>query len=116
MSISFMRKQSRNKQRLADLDDDSLEVAGLIDDAPLPEEVVLMKESKEEFVRVWETLPENVRELLAGKYILQMDNKELAEEFGCSPDSIRMKLTRARRLAIEKIKEGGFDFEPVPAD
>ena len=113
MSISFMRKQSRNKQRLADLDDDSLEVAGLIDDAPLPEEVVLMKESKEEFVRVWETLPENVRELLAGKYIRQMDNKELAEEFGCSPDSIRMKLTRARRLAIEKIKEGGFDFEPA---
>ena len=39
--------------------------------------------------------------------------EELAEEFGCSPDSIRMKLTRARRKALEMIKEGGFCFDPA---
>ena len=42
-----------------------------------------------------------------------MSDAELAEEFGCSPDSIRMKLTRARRKALEMIKEGGFCFDPA---
>lgn len=113
MSISFLRQQTRDKGKLAQIDEDYFEAAGIFDNAPLPEEVVLMDERKAEFVKTWQTLPNDVRELLAGKYILQMDNKELAEEFGCSPDSIRMKLTRARRLALEKIKEGGFDFEPA---
>ena len=113
MSISFLRQQTRDKGKLAQIDEDYFEAAGIFDNAPLPEEVVLMDERKAEFVKTWQTLPDDVRELLAGKYILQMDNKELAEEFGCSPDSIRMKLTRARRLALGKIKEGGFDFEPA---
>lgn len=112
MSISFLRQHSRDRQRLTSLDYDVYETTGLFDNSLSPEDMVLINEMRDEFAEVWNTLPEDVRELLAGKYILQMSNKELSEEFGCSPDSIRMKLTRARRLAIEKIKEGGFNFEP----
>lgn len=113
MSISFLRRQARDKGRIVQVDEDYFQTAGIYDNAPLPEEAVLMDERKAEFIKVWNGLPEDVRKLLAGKYILQMDNKELAEEFGCSPDSIRMKLTRARRMALEKIKEGGVNFEPA---
>lgn len=113
MSISFIRRRSREKERATTYDNESYEISNLYDDAPSPEEVVLVKERKSEFVKVWETLPEDVRELLAGKYILQMSNVELAEEFGCSPDSIRMKLTRARRMALERFKEGALDVDPV---
>lgn len=113
MSINFIRRQSRRKKRITDLGDNSYEIADVLDESPLPEEVVLMNERRTEFVKIWETLPEDVRELLAGKYILQMSNNELAKEFGCSPDSIRMKLTRARRKALETMREGGANFEPT---
>ena len=72
-----------------------------------------MDEKKKEFIKVWDTLPEDTRELLAGKYILRMSDAELAEEFCCSPDSIRMKLTRARRRALEMMKEGGLSYDPA---
>ena len=42
-----------------------------------------------------------------------MSDAELAEEFGCSPDSIRMKLTRARRRALEIMREGGVSYDPA---
>ena len=51
--------------------------------------------------------------LLEGKYILGLSDEELAAEFDCSPNSIRMKLTRARRQVIKLVKEGGFSFEPA---
>ena len=105
MSISFLRRQARDKGKLVQIDENYFETAGIFDNAPLPEEAVLMNERKDEFVKVWKTLPDNVRELLAGKYILHLSNEELAEEFGCSPNSIRMMLTRARRQALEKIKK-----------
>ena len=93
--------------------DESYEAACVTDNAPLPEEVVIMDEKKRDFLKVWDTLPDDTRELLAGKYILRMSDAELAEEFGCSTDSIRMKLTRARRKALEMIKDGGFCFDPA---
>lgn len=113
MSISFIRRRSREKERVTVLDDESYEISKLSGNAPSPEEVVLVNERKSEFIKVWKTLPEDVRELLAGKYILQMSNVELAEEFGCNPDSIRMKLTRARRMALEQFKEGVFELDPT---
>lgn len=112
-SISFLRSRTREKGKFMQLDEDLLETTNIVDNGPLPEDIVFMNEMKVEFVKMWDSLPSDVKELLAGKYILQMSNSELAKEFGCSPDSIRMKLTRARRLALKKIKDGGFNFEPT---
>ncbi len=107
-AISCVRKKARENLHQTSMDE-SFETTCVADSAPLPEEVVILDEKKREFTEVWDTLPEDTRELLAGKYILRMSNEELAEEFGCSPDSIRMKLTRARRKALEILREGGFD-------
>ena len=111
-SISFIRKRARESGRLVSMDENN-EAACVTDNAPLPEEVVIMDEKKRDFLKVWDTLPDDTRELLAGKYILRMSDAELAEEFGCSPDSIRMKLTRARRKALEMMKEGGLSYDPA---
>ena len=111
-SISFLRKKAVESRRLVSIDDQQ-ETERTSDDALLPEKVIIMDEKKKEFIKVWDTLPEDTRELLAGKYILRMSDAELAEEFGCSTDSIRMKLTRARRKALEMIKDGGFCFDPA---
>ncbi len=111
-SISRLRKKAAESRRLMSMDD-SYKTERVPDDAPLPEEVIIMDEKKQEFIRVWDTLPGDTRELLAGRYILHMSDAELAEEFGCSPDSIRMKLTRARRRALEMMREGGVSYDPA---
>ena len=112
VSISYLRWQQRDKQGAIDSNDEQ-EVFTIIDPSPLPEEVALMNERMDEFGKVWLTLPEDTRTLLAGKYILGMSDTELAEQYKCNPNSIRMKLTRARRQALKTFQEGGIIFEPT---
>lgn len=45
------------------------------------------------------------RVLLEGKYLLHRSDAELAEILGCQTDSVRMKLTRARRTALKMLRE-----------
>ena len=49
------------------------------------------------------------RALLEGKYLLKYGDKELARDFGCQPNSIRMKLTRARRKLMVIMKRSKKD-------
>ena len=53
-----------------------------------------------------EQLSEHDQLLLKGWYIAGWNAAELAAILGCSKDSIRMKLTRARKRALQKYKEG----------
>ena len=55
-----------------------------------------------------EQLSEQDRLLLKGWYIVGWTAEELAALLGCSKDSIRMKLTRARRRAFQKHSEEGM--------
>ena len=67
--------------------------------------LVLQKEDQGQFWEIWSQIPEAERELLEKKYIMEMPNKEIAKELGCKADSVRMKLTRARRKAMDVYKE-----------
>ena len=40
------------------------------------------------------------RILLSGKYVFCHSDAELAQNLGCAPSSIRMKITRAKRKAM----------------
>lgn len=53
-----------------------------------------------------EQLSEHDQLLLKGWYISGWSAEELAALLGCSKDSIRMKLSRARKNALKKCKEG----------
>lgn len=50
---------------------------------------------------------EEEKQLLYGKYLMDLSDAELAQMLGCKPSSVRMKLTRARRAFVEKLREGG---------
>ena len=54
-------------------------------------------------------LPKRDWDILFGKYIMGYSDKELAVQRGCSHDSIRMALTRARRNARKLLDEKGGD-------
>ena len=54
---------------------------------------------------------EEEKQLLYGKYLMDLSDAELAQMLGCKPSSVRMKLTRARRAFVEKLREGGKNHE-----
>lgn len=81
------------------------------DAEPTPEELFLISERKANFLLVWDRLSDEDKDILRGKYILELSDKELAKQFNCKSSSIRMKLTRARRRALALLKEGEFFYD-----
>lgn len=77
---------------------------------PPPEALAALREDAARLYAVWPRLPEQDRELLYRKYVLDQSNEELAEFFRCRKDSIRMRLTRAKRKAIS-LMEGDDGHE-----
>lgn len=65
------------------------------------DELAALKERDVRVAELLEKLTEAERTILVGKYILENSDDELAAQLNCKPSSIRMKLTRARRKALE---------------
>ena len=77
--------------------------ADLFEDLPDPEGTIenrlYEREEIESLCSAILKLPEKQKNLLYFKYILQMNDEEIAKNFGIAPDSVRQYLTRARRDA-----------------
>lgn len=84
------------------------EEEGPADSALLPEDILLSNEYSTAFAKVFASLSEEDQILLRGKYELELDDAELAAILGCAANSIRMKLTRARRRAMNRLLEGDY--------
>lgn len=80
------------------------ELSELPDPTGTAEDRVLGSVDTSALKQVWGSLPEDVRSLLRMKYFLQMDNKEIAAHLGIKPESVRMRLTRARGRLLERMK------------
>lgn len=76
------------------------EISDIPENALPLDELLILREKKKCLMQIWEILPEDDRILLEGKYILGYTDTELANELKIKPSSIRMKLTRARRRAL----------------
>ncbi len=72
---------------------------------PTLDELMVREEQLAALRRAWPRLPEGDQLLLSGRYILGLDDRELARLAGCKPSSVRMKLTRARRSALREMKK-----------
>ena len=104
-TINYLRKRSRIDSRCNSIDNQDEQ--DLVSSEVSPEELTLLMEAKERLAKIWDWLSEEDRLLLEGKYILGYHDDELATMLGCRKDSVRMKLTRARRRAFQQmIKEG----------
>ena len=74
---------------------------------PSAEAITLEKELQKDLLAVFQEMKEDEQQLLMGKYLMDLSDAELAQRLGCKPSSIRMKLTRVRRVFAEKLREGG---------
>lgn len=102
-AINYLERQGIRSKHYTECDPDE---ADTVEIAMSPEELLLLSERTEDFYLDFAKLPENDRRLLAGKYILELNDTELGEVFHCKPASIRMKLTRAKRKACALFEKG----------
>ena len=109
-AFDFLRKEGREQKHQSEWQENELEQ--IPDPALSPEEAALMAEEKEELLRAWEKLPQPDRRLLEGKYFEGCSDSQLASIFHCRTDSIRMKLTRARKALLALQKEGDLFEKP----
>lgn len=109
-SINVLKTEGYLKERLVDVQDETIEIA---DSKSNLDVIMELSEYRELLSKVWPQLSKEDQILLEGKYILGYNDYELAKEIGCKPSSIRMKLTRARRRALMIIKgqEGVTHFD-----
>ena len=66
-------------------------------------------EQAADFARSFERLSETDQTLLIGRYVMGQTDEELARYVGCKPNSVRMKLTRARERVKKLMREDDED-------
>lgn len=81
-----------------------------VEESQLPDNVVFRQMQLEKIRKIWAEMPVEDRLLLEQKYVLDWSDKELASKLGIQPQSVRMRLTRAKRKVIQLMKEQGFQI------
>ena len=104
VAIDFItRRDVQNKHVYYGEDTDLAEK--VTDLAATVEEQVIRQEGLGEMYTAIQSLPEKQRDILYFKYILEMDDAEIAKIFKITPASVRQYLTRARRVARQSMQE-----------
>ena len=83
----------------------------LIDSDVLPLDAIIDAKLQAETIRsIWKNLDVDTRNLLEQKYLLYWNDNEIADILGIQPQSIRMRLTRAKRKLFDCIQKSGVSF------
>ena len=80
--------------------------AFLENEPPAPEDLVLSEEAVARLKRIVQSLEGKYREVLEMKILEDLPDADIAEELGIPKATMQTRLMRARRLVIEKWKEG----------
>lgn len=81
-----------------------------IEESQLPDNIVFRQIQLDKIRQIWAEMPVEDRLLLEQKYVLDWSDKELASKLGIQSQSVRMRLTRAKRKIILLMKEQGFQI------
>lgn len=108
-AINHLNHQRMVQEHTISMEDNYPEIES---DGLALDDMMILIERKAQLNRIWNRLPEEHRILLEGRYILGISDEELAKQLHCKPSSIRMKLTRARRVASQLLineERGNFN-------
>lgn len=102
-AINELKSRAYQQENIMDYSE-----SAILEDFPL-DRLMILAEQRAQLGKIWTRLSDEDRFLLEGRYILGYTDQEMAESLRCKPDSIRMKLTRARRKALTFLLEEGGD-------
>ena len=87
--------------------DDILPISAA-EESQQPENILQSNQRQEKIGTIWNSLDGEDRLLLEQKYILRWSDEELAKHLDIQPQSVRMRLTRARRSVAHQMEKQGF--------
>jgi RNA polymerase sigma-70 factor (ECF subfamily) len=96
-AINASCRQNREKRYTEPLSETSED---FLPTSPSSIDILLRNERIEDLRKAMKVLRPDEQRLLEGKYFLGYDDNRLSEICECSPGSVRMKLTRARRKIL----------------
>lgn len=76
----------------------------------MPEHIVEQRLLQKKVRQLWSQMPAEDCLLLEQKYILEWTDKELASALGIKPQSVRMRLTRAKRRIVNLLIKQGIQI------
>lgn len=107
-NLSYILLRRNNHFTMVSFDD--LEVDIPADDGISAEKQVEKKLFDAHIKQIWNELDLEEKMLLEQKYILKWKDEELATSLGIQPQSVRMRLTRAKKTIHSEFQKMGFQF------
>ena len=107
-SIDLLKSLQEEENRIVNLDD---LLTQEFSESRAVEEGLILREETEQFKKIWKELDAETRMVLEGKYILGYNSEKLSQLLKCKPNSVRMRLTRARRKALELMRRKGYSHD-----
>ena len=103
-AINFQKHQAVLKRHVVEYSEDN----NSTQEAPdvRLERIDELKRKQASLMKIWDKLSERDRDILYRKYVFDQTTEELAELYNCSRDSVRMRLSRAKRRALVLMEEG----------
>lgn len=98
-SFNYLKAKALHERRILGVPIDELDEFAAQGESV--EQILILADEKRNFSEIWSKLQESDRGLLEKKYLLDETDAEIAADLGCKTDSVRMKLTRARRRAAK---------------
>lgn len=89
---------------------DSIDFDAFPDDTVSTESIVERNLFQSQIRQIWNELDLEVRMLLEQKYILEWTDNELAAVYEIQPQSVRMRLTRAKRSVLKELYKKNFNL------
>lgn len=104
-AVSSYRKMKKCGAQITFSLDEEPAAETVADTSPQPEEIYLNAECCAEVAESIALLSDRDRLLLEAKYLMEKSDKEIAEEFGISVNSVRSVLCRARKRAYKLLQK-----------
>jgi len=108
IAINFMKHNNIKSDYVYDGDGEDI-IDSVIDNNNAPEELIIIQEDSEHLNKILYELPEKHRLILQFKYFYEMGDEEIAEIFDIKPKSVKVYISRARKMTYKLFKESGAD-------
>ncbi|MBE6947501.1 MAG: sigma-70 family RNA polymerase sigma factor [Ruminococcaceae bacterium] len=107
-NLSYIYTTRKNLHPTVPFEEICFELTTDSEDSPeaLVEKRVFFKHLRD----VWQEIKTEERMLLEQKYILRWTDEEIAEKLCIKSQSVRMRMTRAKRSVLKELQKNGFDL------
>lgn len=100
----------KRSNRFAFVSFDELEYEIPANEGSSPEQTVEEQLLRTHITQIWNEIDLDDRAILEQKYILHWTDDELAKSLSIQPQSVRMRLTRAKRKILKEMQKRGLVF------